>query len=94
MANFSEEIIRAVWQKGTTVSENDPGVYRKDVCGAWIRWNHYGNRDSKYGWEIDHIKAVANGGSDSILNLRPLQWENNARKSDGSLVCPVTATNQ
>ena len=53
--------------------------------------NQYGNRDSQYGWEIDHIRPVANGGSDEISNLRPLQWENNAAKQDGRPVCVATA---
>ena len=86
---FSEEIIQKVWEKGKVVSSNDPNVYRKDECGAWIRRNQYGNRNSQYGWEVDHISP---GGSDTLSNLRPLQWKNNTDKSDGRLKCNVTAS--
>ena len=93
MTTFSNETIIAVWNKGQIVPGINPSLRRKDVCGAWISWNQYGNRDSgqNEGWEIDHIRAVANNGGDSPLNLRPLHWGNNARKSDGSLVCAVSS---
>ena len=34
------------------------------------------------GWEIDHIKPVARGGSDDLSNLQPLYWETNRNKGD------------
>lgn len=89
---ISQEIIQQVWEKGKIVSGNDPDVCRKDQCGAWICRKYYGNRESQYGWEIDHIKPESEGGGDELSNLRPLQWENNARKQEGRLTCPVTAS--
>ena len=89
--SWSNEVIEAVWKKGTEVSNNDAAAWRQDQCGAWIAKAQHGNRDSQYGWEIDHIKAVENGGTDEISNLRPLQWKNNASKQAGKLTCPVTA---
>ena len=86
---FSDEDINKVWAKGTTVPGYDSSKYRKDSCDAWMERAQYGNRDSKYGWEIDHIVP---GGTDSLSNLRPLQWENNLSKSDGRLVCAVTSS--
>ena len=83
-----DEEIDEVWNKGKTVGDNPPNVWRKDACGAWIRKSDYGNRDSQYGWEIDHIDP--NGGED-ISNKRPFQWQNNVAKSDGSTDCKVTA---
>jgi 5-methylcytosine-specific restriction endonuclease McrA len=85
--NYDHQTLSAIWAKASVVPNNDPNVFRKDTCGAWIAWRDYGNRDSKYGWEVDHIVPVARNGSDSLSNLRPLHWQNNARKSDGSLVC-------
>jgi hypothetical protein len=82
----------AVWKKGKIAGSNDAGKWRKDECGAWIGFDAYGNRNSQYGWEIDHIVSQDHGGSDAISNLRPLQWQNNASKGSGRLVCAVTAS--
>jgi 5-methylcytosine-specific restriction endonuclease McrA len=38
--------------------------------------------ETEYGWEIDHIRPVSDGGADDLENLQPLQWENNRYKSD------------
>lgn len=72
----------AVWQKGLEIQGNDPSVWRSDICGHTMKYAEHGNRESEYGWEIDHILAVANGGSDLLGNLQPLNWENNAAKGD------------
>ncbi len=89
---MTEQIIRMVWEKGVVVTGFNSNLWRKDKCGAWIERQEYGNRDSLYGWEIDHIKPESEDGSDEISNLRPLQWRNNAAKQDGRLECPVTAS--
>lgn len=88
---WNRDIIQKVWEKAAVVPNIDPGMWRKDQCGAWIGRHHYGNRASPYGWEIDHITPVSAGGRDDLSNLRPLQWENNAGKQAGRLVCRVTA---
>lgn len=85
---WSDEMIQAVWEKGKPAANNSLAEWRKDVCDAWILRSHYGNRDSQYGWEIDHI---APKGPDVLGNLRPLQWENNASRGDGPLVPVITS---
>ncbi len=87
--SFSEEDVQAVWEKGAVVAGVDSGRYRKDACRAWMQRDQYGNRDFIFGWEIDHIIP---GGSDSLSNLRPLQWENNASRQDGPLKCVITSS--
>lgn len=79
---FTEATVAAVWQKGTLVAGFDSAMWRKDSCGAFIRWSDYGDTSSGYGWEIDHVRPVAQGGGDELSNLQPLQWENNRSKGD------------
>ncbi len=88
---FDQATIDSVWRKGAIVNGVDSNEWRKDECGAWIAYNHYGDRNSIYGWEIDHITSQEHGGGDELSNLRPLQWQNNASKGSGRLVCVVTA---
>jgi len=87
---FSNQDIQNVWSKGSIVERNDINIWRKDQCGAWINRDLYGDRDSQYGWEIDHIDTNTN--NNILSNLRPLQWKNNASRQDEVLTCPVTAS--
>lgn len=88
---FSDAKVQEVWAKGLLVPGVAPDEWRKDACGAWITRDQYGNHDSLYGWDIDHIKPVSEGGGDELWNLRPLQWENNASRQADRLDCVVFA---
>ena len=69
--SFSPEEIRQVWEKGRKIQGEDPNIWRRDLCNAKMNRNEYGNTQSTFGWEIDHIVPVADDGPDSMGNLQP-----------------------
>ena len=79
---MDEKTVQQVWEKGIKVEGFDPSQIRKDSCGAFIVRSHYKNRNSDYGWEIDHVYPESKGGDNNLVNLRPMQWENNVKKGD------------
>lgn len=81
---FSFDVIEHVWEKAEVVPGFDPDYLRKDKCGAMIARAFYGESRPglSLGWEIDHIKPLMMGGTDDLVNLQPLQWENNENKSN------------
>jgi 5-methylcytosine-specific restriction endonuclease McrA len=81
-AEANHSLKSAVWWKGTQIPGYDPKVWMRDSFGAVIKWSDHGNRDSKYGWEVDHIRPKRLLGHDDLSNLQPLHWENNVAKGD------------
>ncbi len=82
LRGFSEEQKQIAWGKAQVVPGYNAGIIRKDVCGAWIKWADYGDTNSDWGWEIDHIHPVSHGGTDHPDNLQALHWKNNRAKGD------------
>lgn len=74
--------IDAIWQKALSINGLDNSLIRADVCGAIIMRQFYGDRNSDFGWEIDHILPVAKGGDEQLINLRPMHWKNVIAKGD------------
>jgi len=70
-----------VWPKGRTIPGWSPLIWRWDDFGRVIRYGDYGNRRSQFGWEIDHVTPLSQGGNDDPSNLRPLHWVSNLERS-------------
>lgn len=81
MQDAHDSLKNLVWSKGEIVPGRDSTVYRKDADGRLIKYSEHGNRHSEYGWEIDHIRPVRDGGDDEISNLRPLHWRANVSRN-------------
>jgi len=71
-----------IWRKGHPIDGYDPNKWRRDDFGKAMKYGEYGNRDSDYGWEKDHIKPKADGGSDNLENLRPLNYKSNLARNE------------
>ncbi len=74
-AGYDREVIDRVWRQAGEIPGNDPALWRKDECGAWIYRMDYGRRHSDFGWEI-HDPTVGLRGGGAVLSLRPLHWQN------------------
>jgi hypothetical protein len=74
---FAEDVIQHVWEKGKVIEGNSPAIWRADRYSYFMKRDDYCERNSRYGWEINHIRPFSAGGDDSLENLQPLQWENN-----------------
>ena len=84
---YSKKEMTAIWDKATVVDGYEPDMVRKDKAGAWMIREKYGYDGEELGvsWEVDHILPKAQGGSDELDNLQPLQGLNNRAKCDD---CP------
>ncbi len=77
----SQDLINKVWEKADPIRGKNPDVRRRDPFGNEIFKPSYGKEGEK-SWEIDHIKPVSKGGTDSPKNLQPLQTDANREKGD------------
>lgn len=88
MAQITDELLNKIWEKGRKDPKYNPDFVRKDACGAWMIRDKYNDRNSIYGWEVDHVYpesklrelGVPQELIDNIANLRPLNWKNNVSK--------------
>lgn len=76
------------WRSAQVVTGSDPDHMRQDACGAWIAYEDFNNRESMFGWEIEHIYPsfrlkrlnVPEKLWDNELNIRALHWKNHQSK--------------
>lgn len=79
---MDERIKKMVWNKAKTIIGYDKNLWRKDIKENICFYDDYGNENSIYGWEIDHIFPSSKGGSDDLDNLQILKISVNRSKGD------------
>lgn len=82
MLNIDDKLIMSVWNKWRIIPWQDAMLLRMDRFWSMIKLEEYGNTNSIYWREIDHIIPIDRWWTDLLLNLEPLQWENNRKKSN------------
>lgn len=71
----------SVWEKGEPISGLNPSQFRRDSYGRTMRWEDHGDKNSHFGWEIDHIVPRADGGRHELANVQPLHWRSHMGKT-------------
>ncbi|WP_169733521.1 HNH endonuclease signature motif containing protein [Mycoplasmopsis lipofaciens] len=56
----------------------------KDFVGREMHKQEYRNKNSKYGWNIDHILPISKGGKSTCGNCVPLNIVSNEVKKDNT----------
>lgn len=64
---LTEEQKRTIWERGVIDDKYPSEKIRKDGCGAFICYGDFGNRDSIFGWEVDHIYPASKLGCQGAL---------------------------
>ena len=77
----TQKQINKAWNNAKIVRGKDSDTYRQDPYKNIMYSGSYGKK-SGMGWEVDHIKPVARGGSDATRNLQALNTKINRDKSD------------
>ena len=89
MADYSEDLLKRLWNRLREVSGKDKEEYRLDPAGALIKWSER-TKYSLYGWQVDHAcprnllsqYGYNDSDIDEELNLRPFNTNNNQLKKD------------
>jgi hypothetical protein len=89
--SVSKETLKEIaWKQARIVQGHDPSVERWDACGAWIHYEDFENRESDFGWEIDHVIPIATLRLRKVprklwnheSNIRAMHWKNNQSKAN------------
>lgn len=75
---WTEEELDAIFSKATPFLGN----VRKDAFGHYILRSAHGKSKHPLGWDVDHIKPIADGGTNEFSNLRPLNIHDNRGRNN------------
>ncbi len=81
---WTEKQIMQAWTRARPVPGYDGTLFRRDVCGAWIKFSEYGMKEgSEHGWQILSALSTTTGSRSRSVNLKPLHWLNFHHKETG-----------
>lgn len=69
------------WEKASKIRGQNPNLWRRDAKGHPMYKPAYGT-EGDVGWEVDHKRPKAKGGSDSLRNVKALNTKVNRKKGD------------
>lgn len=81
MGSFTDERLDQIWDKAKTIKNKNPELYRQDKFGNEMYRPSYGKMSEK-GWNVDHSKPQALGGTDHLNNLQPMNSRANSSKGE------------
>lgn len=81
MDNYTQKRLDQIWDKGKPIKGKNPDLYRQDKYGNQMFKPSYG-KFSEMGWNVDHSKPQAMGGTDHLNNLQPMNSRANSSKND------------
>lgn len=88
---INDPAVLSAWDALECIRGTEASDIRRDFCGALVKFEHYGNTDSDYGWTIRRA---------TYFNLRKFRFTNQWRachvrngKNGHFLVCAVTSEN-
>ncbi|MCR8612951.1 MAG: HNH endonuclease [Mycoplasma sp.] len=70
---FNKSLIKEVWDKAKDFSNNPNFQKKLDYRKRIMYFPAYGDREHKYGWNIDHINR--NPNDNNIANLRAVNFK-------------------
>lgn len=76
MATYTKEQLRGI------LGKTDRRCHLCGPEGGRLALKHYGCVDEPQGWEVDHSRAKASGGTDRMSNLLPAHASCNRAKQD------------
>ena len=69
---WDKSVKEAVWKKGQINPDYSQNVLRWDKRGQIMMWSKFGRTDSRFGWTIEALEPLGDGGLDNLDNLYPV----------------------
>jgi hypothetical protein len=70
LASLDEALRRRLWLSCRAVPGLNFERWRYDHADLLMKWDEFGNSESKVGWVLAYSVALEDGGADHIDNLR------------------------